>query len=294
MQVTHVWFWVATKSWIMALCKTTVACSQVMLMMTVTCCFQIKCRIVIGRLCSITESDSGYISRVGGSGSPADLLLSQKQTMYCILWVIFQTLALVVEGGVSSGSAEALLKGGAGGAAGAAGNVANGGAQNGVPLAGGAVMARLVQLGGSLFIQPVGNPVGQAPAQQLIPITALQQGGTFLLGQAGGAVGNLQGQMAQQAAGGPVMVLGVVPQNNPRVDPQPALLAPGQVQLIPVAGPNNQPQLGVAGGIGNARGILRFQRSVAARLRRTQPPVTTAAASQEEEECSGMDTEENN
>lgn len=264
-----------------------------MMMMTVTCCFQIKCRIVIGCLCSITESDTLYISRVGGGCSPADLL-SQKRIMHCILWVIFQTMALVVEGGVSSGSAEALLKGGAGGAAGAAGNVANGGAQNGVPLEGGAVVARLVQLGGSLFIQPVGNPVGQAPAQHLIPITALQQGGTFLLGQAGGAMGNLQGQMAQQAGGGSVMVLGVVPQNNARVNPQPAMLAPGQVQLIPVAGPNNQQQLGVAGGIGNARGLLRFQRSVAARLRRTQPPVTTTVASQEEEECSGTDTEENN
>lgn len=220
--------------------------------------------------------------------------------MYCILWVIFQALALVVEGGVSSGSAEALLKGGAknngggGGAAGAAGNVANAGALNGVPLAGGAVVARLVQLGGSLFIQPMGNPVGQAPAQQLIPLSALQQGGTFLLGQTGGAVGNLQGQMAQQAGGGQVMLLGVMPQNNAGAAPQPAMLTPGQVQLIPVAGPNNQQHLGVAGGAGNAGGILRFQRTVAARLRRMQSQPTKAAAAQEEEECSGIDTEENN
>lgn len=209
-----------------------------------------------------------------------------------MLWVIFPTLAVVVQGGVSSGSAEALLKNNGGGAA-AAGNVANPGVQNGVPLAGEAIMARLVQLGGSLFIQPVGNP-GQPPLQQLIPISAVQQGGTFLVGQGGGANGNLQ--IAQQAGSVPVMLFPVAPQNNAGTGPQPPMQIPGQVQLFSVAGPSNQQQqqLGVAAGGGGAqaRGRLRFLRSVAARLRGTQPPITKADVDEEEEECSGMDTEE--
>lgn len=216
--------------------------------------------------------------------------------MFCILWVIFPTLAVVVQGGASSGSAEALLKGGAknnGGGAAAAGNAANAGVQNGVPLAGEAIMARLVQLGGSLFIQPLGNP-GQPPLQHLIPISALQQAGTVLVGQGGGPNGNLQ--MAQQAGAGPVMLLAVVPQNNAGTGPQPPMQIPGQVQLFSMAGPNNQQQqqqLGVAAGGVQARGRLRFQRSVAARLRRTQSPLMKAEVDEEEEECSGMDTEEN-
>ncbi|MEQ2228012.1 hypothetical protein ILYODFUR_004313 [Ilyodon furcidens] len=213
--------------------------------------------------------------------------------MFCMLWVIFSTLAVVVQGGVSSGSAEALLKGGAknnGGGAAATGNVGNAGAQNGVPLAGEAIMARLVQLGGSLFIQPVANP-GQPPLQQLIPISALQQGGTFLLGQGGGANGNLQ--MAQQAGSGPVMLYALAPQNNAGIGPDLPMQIPGQVQLFSVAGPNTQQQqLGVAAGGAQARGRLRFQRSVAARLRRMQSPLMKAEADEEEEEISGMDTEE--
>ncbi|MEQ2189601.1 hypothetical protein GOODEAATRI_026890, partial [Goodea atripinnis] len=201
-------------------------------------------------------------------------------------------------GGVSSGSAEALLKGGAknnGGGAAAAGNVGNAGAQNGVPLAGEAIMARLVQLGGSLFIQPVANP-GQPPLQQLIPISALQQGGTFLVGQGGGANGNLQ--MAQQAGSGPVMLYAVAPQNNAGIGPDLLMQIPGQVQLFSVAGPNTQQQqqqqqqLGIAAGGAQASGRLRFQRSVAAHLRRMQSLLMKAEADEEEEEISGMDTEE--
>lgn len=202
--------------------------------------------------------------------------------MYCILWIIFQILVVVVQADVSSGSAEALAKaaaknnGGAVGAA-AAGNGVN--AQNGAPLIG-ETIARLLQLGGSLFIQPVGNPGGQAPLQQLIPLTALQQGG---------ANGNLQGQMAGQPGGGPVMVFGVLPQNNAGIDPR-------QMQMIPVALPGNQQLPGGAAAAGQPLGRLRFQRSVATRLRRTQSPLMKTAATEEEkddeEESSGMDPEE--
>lgn len=207
--------------------------------------------------------------------------------MFCILWVIFQTLAVVVEGGVSSGSAEALANGAVNNNGAAAGNNANPGAQNGVPLNGEPFVARLVQLGGSIFIQPVGNQVGQ---QQLIPIGALQQGGAFLVGQAGRTSVNPQGQVAQAARNGPVTLFAVLPQGNAGGDLQGALLTPSQVQLISLAGLNNQQQAGAAGG--QAAGRVRFQRSVAARLRRTQSPVMKAMATEEEEECSGTETEE--
>ncbi|KAK9540409.1 hypothetical protein VZT92_002863 [Zoarces viviparus] len=208
--------------------------------------------------------------------------------MFCILWVVFQTLAAVVEGGVSSGSAETLANGGVNNNGAAGGNNASPGAQNGVPINGEPLVAHLVQLGSSFFIQPVGNQVGQAALQQLIPVGALQQGGAFLAGQVGTANVNPQGQLTQGANGGPVTLFALLPQRNAGGSPQGAMLTPGQVQLIPVAGLNNQQQLGAAG-------RLRFQRSVAARLRRTQPPVMKAMAAEEEEEeeeeCSGMELE---
>lgn len=210
--------------------------------------------------------------------------------MFCILWVIFQTLAVVVEGGVSSGSAEALAKGGVNNNGAAAGNNANPGAQNGVPLNGEPLVARLIQLGGSFFMQPVGNQVDQGPLQQLIPIGALQQGGAFLVGQAGGANVNPQGQVVQAARHGPVTLFAVLPQRNAGGGPQGALLTPGQMQLISVAGLNNQQQPGAVGG--QAAGRVRFQRSLAARLRRTQSPVMKVMTAEEEEECSGMEEEE--
>lgn len=209
--------------------------------------------------------------------------------MFFILLVIFQTLAVVVEGGVSR-SAEALANGRVNNNGAAAGNNANPGAQTGVPLNGEPLVARLVQLGGSLFIQPLGNQVGHPPLQQLIPIGALQHGGAFLVGQAGGASVNPQVQLAQGTSGGLVTVFAVLPQGNAGGDPQGALLTPGRVQLVSVAGLNNQPQLGAAGG--RSAGRLRFQRSVAARLRRTQPPVMKAPATEDEEECSGTEVEE--
>jgi len=189
---------------------------------------------------------------------------------------------------VSSGSAEALANGVVN-TNGAAGNNANPGAQNGVPINGEHLVAYLVQLGGSFFIQPVGNQVGQAPLQQLIPVGALQQGGAFLAGQAGIANVSPQGQLTKGANGGPVTLFAVLPQRNAGGNPQSAPFTPGQVQLIPVAGLNNH-QLGAAGG--RTVGRLRFQRSVAARLSRTQFPVMKAmAAEEEEEECSGMEME---
>lgn len=189
---------------------------------------------------------------------------------------------------MSSQSAEALANGGVNNNGGtAAGNNANPGVQNGVPLNGEPIVGRLVQVGGSLFIQPVGNPVGQPALQQLIPIGGLQQGGVLLLGQTGGANVNPLGQGAQGARGGPVTLLALLSQRNAGGDPQGAVFTPGQVQLIPLAGPNNQQQAA-----GAKAGRLRFQRSAAARLRRTQLPAMKEVATEEEEECSGMEVEE--
>ncbi|XP_077965172.1 uncharacterized protein LOC144411602 [Gasterosteus aculeatus] len=212
--------------------------------------------------------------------------------MFCILWLIFQALAVVVEGGVSSGSGETLTVGGVNLNGAAGGNNGNPATQNGVPINGEPLVAHLVQLGGSFFIQPVGNPAGQAPLHRLIPVGALQQGGTFLAGQAGTANVNPQGQLTP--GGGPVTVFAVLPQGNAGANPQGSPLAPGQVHLIPLTGLNVQQQLGGAGG--RAAGRLRFQRSVAARLGRTRPPATKAMAAEEEEEeeeeeGSGMEME---
>ncbi|XP_078022393.1 uncharacterized protein LOC144462474 [Epinephelus lanceolatus] len=204
--------------------------------------------------------------------------------MFCLLWLILQTLAVVVEGGVSSGSAEALANGGVNNNGAAAGNSANKGAQNGVPLNGEPLVGRLVQLGGSFFLQPVGNQVGQ----QLIPIGALQQGGTFAVVQAGAA--SVNPQVTQSARGQPVTLFAVVPQGNAGGNQQGALLTTGQVQLISVAGLNSQQQQPGAAG-GRAAGRVRFQRSVAARLRRTQSPVMKAVEAEEVEENSGMEME---
>ncbi|KAK5866155.1 hypothetical protein PBY51_020365 [Eleginops maclovinus] len=210
--------------------------------------------------------------------------------MFCTLWILLYTFALVVEGGVSSGSAEALANGGVNNNRAAAGNNANVGGQNGIPLNGQPLVGHLVQLGGSFFIQPVGNQVGQPPLQQLIPIGALPQGGAFLVGQGSAVNVNPQGQMTQGVGAGPVTLYAVLPQGNVGGNPQGSLLTPGQVQLISVAGLNNQPQPGVAGG--RAAGGVRFQRSLAARLRRTQFPVMKVVAADEDEECSGTDFEE--
>lgn len=262
------------------------------MMITVRCCFEMKLRTLIGPSLVITDFDVVYISKDRSRRPSVGCQLSLRKNMLCILWLLLQALAVVVEGGESSGSAEALINGALKNKAGAAaGNGAAAGTQNGAPLPG--ALPNLVQLGGTFLLQPVGNPVGQAPLQQLTPITALQQGGTLFMVQAGGANANLQGQGAQQAGGAPITLLAVLPQSNAGGNPQPVMLAPGQVQLIPMAGLNNQQQLVGAGGGGTPAGRLRFQRSVAARLRRTESPVKKVTAADEEEECSGMDTEEN-
>ncbi|CAK6958460.1 hypothetical protein NQZ68_039075 [Scomber scombrus] len=182
--------------------------------------------------------------------------------MLCILLVIFQTLAVVVEGG-SSGSGEAVAIAGVQNNGAAAGNNANPIAPNGVQLNVDALLAQLLKVGGPILIQPLRNPIGQ----QLIPIGALQQGGPYLVG----ANLNPQGQVAQAARGGQFIVFPMQPQINNRGIPQGAMLTPGQMQLLTAAGLNNQQQPGAAGG--RAIGSLRFQRSVAARLRRTQSSV---------------------
>ncbi|CAB1432305.1 unnamed protein product [Pleuronectes platessa] len=213
--------------------------------------------------------------------------------MFCLLWVLFQAWAVVVDGGVSSGSAEANGGVNNNGGAAAAGNTANPGAQNGVLLNGDPLVVRLLQLGGTFFIQPVGNQAGQAPLQQLIPTGALQQGGAFPVGQTGGVNVNPQGQVLTQAGrGGPLTLFTLLSQRNAGGNPQGGVLTPGQVQLISLAGLNNQQRQVPAGG--NTAGGVRFQRSLAARLRGTQsPPMKVKAAEEEEEdeeeECSGME-----
>ena len=205
--------------------------------------------------------------------------------MLCILLVIFQALAFVVEGG-SSGSGEAIAIAGGQNNGAAAGNNANPIGANGVQLNVDALLAQLLRLGGPILIQPLRNQIGQ----QLIPIGALQQGGPYLVGPVGANL-NPQGQAAQAVRGGQFVVFPMQPQINARGSPQGAVLTPGQMQMLTAAGLNNQQQPGAAGG--RAIGSLRFQRSVAARLRRTQSPVTKVTAAEEEEESSGMEAEKN-
>lgn len=207
--------------------------------------------------------------------------------MFCTLWVLFQILAFVVEGGASSGSAEALANGGVNNNGAAAGDNPKPGDQNRVPLNTEPLMVRLVQVGGSFFIQPGGNQVGQALLQPLIPIGAVHQTGAFLVGQLGGANVNPEGWVAQGTRGGPVTLFAVLPQRNVGGDPRGAFLTPSQVHLFSPAGLKNQQPLGAA--VGPAAGRLRFQRSVAARVRRAKSPVMKVMAAEEEEECSGME-----
>lgn len=204
--------------------------------------------------------------------------------MFCILLVIFQTLAVVVQGG-NSGSGEAVAIAGGINNGAAAGNNANPIAQNGVQLSIDALLAQLLKLGGPILIQPLRNQIGQ----QLIPIGALQPGGPYIVGTIGANL-NPQGQVAQAARGGQVIVFPGQPQNAGG-SPQGAMLTPGQVQLLTAAGLKNQLLPGAAGG--RAVGNLRFQRSVAARLRRTQAPVMKVVAAVEDEESSGMEAEKN-
>lgn len=191
---------------------------------------------------------------------------------------------------MSSASAEALAKAQAKNNGAVAGNNLNPGAQNGVQQNTEPLLVRLIQLGGSFFAQPIGNQVGQAALPQLIPIGGVQQTGLFLVGQSGGANVNPQGPLAQGAGNEPLTLFAVLPQGSAGGDPQGVLLTPSQVHLFSLARLRNQQQLAAA--VGPAAGRLRFQRSAAARLRRTQPPAMKVTAAEEEEECSGMETEE--
>lgn len=193
--------------------------------------------------------------------------------MFCTLWLVFQAWAVAVEGGVFSASAEALAKPAADNYGVAAGNGPNPGSQpNAEPLS-----VRLIQLGGSFFIQPVGTQVGRFP---LIPVRTVQRAGTFVVGQPDYL--NLQELLAQGAAGGTLALFTGLPQGNAGGDPQAAPLNP---ELFPAATWSNQQRLGAA------VGPPRFQRSAEAPVRRRRSPelLTTEEA---EEEFSGMDTDE--
>ena len=192
--------------------------------------------------------------------------------MLCTLWVIFQALAAAVEAGVFSASAETLAKLAASNNNGAAAGTQIGNAE---PL-----LVRLVQLGGSFLLQPVGTRVGQFP---LIPA---QPGGTVLVGGPGAL--SVQEQLAQGSTGGVVTLLAAPPSGSAGRDPQAALLQPGQARLLPAATPSDAAARPAAG-------RLSFQRSVGAPVRRTRSPelLTTEEEEEEEmEECSAMDTDD--
>lgn len=197
----------------------------------------------------------------------------------------------MVEGGASSASAEAAGNGAANNNGRTAGNNANPAVQNGVPLTGEPFLAQLISIGGSIFIQPLVNPIGQAPVQQLIPIGALQQAGALFVSQAGGAnvIPQPQGQVTQSAGGGHVTLFAFLPQRNTAGNPQSPAMIPGQMQLISTNGQINQQRLAAAG---RAAGRGRFRRSGAAHPRKAQSPVMKEMAA-EEAESSGMESEEN-
>lgn len=237
----------------------------------------------------------------------------QKNRMFCTLWIIFQTLAFVAEGGSSESAEAAAAKAAAnnGGAAAAAGNNANQGGQNGAQQQNGQVfLAKVVQAGGSFILQPLGAPIEQPAVQQVLPASgSLQQGGLgFFVAQAGGANGIPQQgqQLAQSTNGGSAVVplqlghsanggglLTILPQTNAIGSPQnPFLFSGQQVQLIPLnaVSNNQQQQLTLTGQ--DAAGRLRIKRSLVPRLRRTpeQPSgKPTTAAEEKEEECSGAE-----
>lgn len=129
-----------------------------------------------------------------------------------------------------------------------------------------ALSVRLVQLGGSFFIQPVGTQVGRFP---LIPAGTAQRAGTFVVGQPGNL--NLRERLAQGAAAGTVARLPVLPQGSAGGGPRAGTPKPDP------ASP--------------AVGSLRFRRSVEAPVRRRRSP-ELLTAEEEEEESSGMDTDE--
>ncbi|CAL8328936.1 unnamed protein product [Merluccius merluccius] len=237
-----------------------------------------------------------------------------------MLWLILHALALVAEGGVSSGSGE--VAGGNGGGNNNNG-VGGGGAAGingiGIPLNGMQPLNnptfQVVPVGGSFFIQPFGNalappaPLGPVQQQPLVPFGPFQQGaGGFYLGQQGATnlIPQAQGHMIRAGAGGGgVPLYAVLSQGgNLMGGPQGQMFLQGQpLQLVPLnqQNQNNQnqqqpgPLLG-GGGIAAAAGRARARRSVAAHPRRTQVMAamgaTARTAPAEEEESSGLDSEE--
>lgn len=209
--------------------------------------------------------------------------------MLCVLWVIFQTLASLAEGG-SSGSGEAVGNGGMNMNGGMAGNTANPRAVNGN---GQPFLAQIVPFGGALFIQPAGTPNGQTLVN-LVPIGPLQQGRAFLIGQAGAANSAPlpQGQLLQPANGGSAPLFIVLPQVNGMGGPLSPMIITGQVQVIPLNGLNNQQQPATGGSAAVRRGKARVKHSVATHPgRRAQLPITQVLKG-EVEESSGTEIED--
>nr|XP_046183311.1 uncharacterized protein LOC124013153 [Oncorhynchus gorbuscha] len=208
--------------------------------------------------------------------------------MFCMLWIVFQTMSLLVEaGGQSSGSGEA--GGGNGGVVngGMVVNAVKPGVMNGLVLNGQPFLAQVIPVGGSLLIQQPGA-LGQAAMPQLVPIGALQQGGALPVGQAGAANGvPLQQGLLPQLANRVVPLFAVLPQANGIGGPQ----APMLMQIIPVGGGNNLQQPAAGGKARKARVKHSVPFHGMPTSTRTDTPLTKVIAG-EVEEASGSDTSE--
>ena len=235
--------------------------------------------------------------------------------MFGMLLLILHTLALLAEGGVSSGSGEVAAGNGGGnnnnGVGGGVGAGTNGAGlpQNGLQ----PIINPALQLV-PVFIQPFGNALAPQAAQgplrqQLVPFGPFQQGaGGYFLGPQGAAnlIPQAQGGVVPAGAAG----VGGVPLYtllSQHGGPQgPMFLQGQQLQLVPLNQQNqnlqSQSQQGAAvlrGAAGNAAvvgGRARARRSVAAHPRRMQAMARMGATARptgpEEEESSGVDTEE--
>ncbi|XP_070971278.1 uncharacterized protein [Oncorhynchus clarkii lewisi] len=184
--------------------------------------------------------------------------------MFCMLWIIFQTMPLLVAaGGQSSGSGE----GGGGGNGGVVnvgmvGNAVNPGVMNGLALNGRPFLA------------------------QLVPIGALQQSGALPVEQVGAANGMpLQQGQLPQLANGVVPLFAVLPQANGIGGPQASML----MQIIPVGGGNNIQQPAAGGKAGKARVKHSVPFHGMATSTRTNTPLTKVTTG-EVEESSGSDS----
>ncbi|XP_010862416.2 elastin isoform X2 [Esox lucius] len=197
--------------------------------------------------------------------------------MFCMLWIIFPTMALLAAADKGGG-----MNGGMGGMAGMAGMAGNAamqpGIMNGLVLNGQPFLAQLVPVGGSL-LQP---GIGQAGGPQLLPIGALQQGGATVVEQAG-AAGGIPLQQLSQLPNGAVPLFAVVPQANGVGGPG----APMLMQIIPVGGGNNPQQPAAAGQAGKARVKHSVPFRGSPTSTGTDPPLVTVG---EVEESSGSDS----